>query len=445
MRKTFTSILLALSAVMYAKDDVTKILSVPVFQKKDKAEASVSASYKLPVVLANIGTISAEDNAVCNYLFPNDGINGGAYILASGDKPVSFVDDSSGSPSSWRWDAPGTAEGISEMKNLEAHYIEEGVFSLPSLTVMTSSGSSTYSPELKIKSGGKSEITTIDTREYGETYQFGAFAYGNEGGFVGGTNNVGIVGWGNLFMFGTDDVCMEGVNIYLHHKPERHASDAKLLVQVWYPAITEDEVVFRSLPLEAEYVSMADIKDASDGAWIPVKDGAVASVEFDTPLDLYGKTMIFISVEGFGSDPAKEDFCMLTDVKGVSLDEMEISNRLAHNSFGRLGTEDDYLRPISYYGGGLGSFAICPVLRSRNAAHVRGVVEGHDRTFRAAFVDGVLNVESDVKGIVRVFDLSGRIVCAVDVPVGCSRVPVNVRKGIWLVQGPDGHSLKISK
>lgn len=447
MKKTLL-ILLAIPSWVCSvcSQTVTRLFLAPSFVQAEKsARSSGDASYKLPVALANIGTVSAEDKAVCNYLFPDKDVNGGAWLLAPGNGVVSYFDNSSGNPSSWLWNAPGTAEGSSADRDFEGRYNSEGVFALPSLTVTTVNGTGTYAPDLKIKAGGTSEITTINTREYGETYQFGTFAYGGDGGFVGGTNRVGIDGWGSLFMFNTDDAYMDGINVYLHHKPERYADDARILVQVWLPAMYDDMIVLTAVPLEAEFVKMADIKDASDGVWVPVEGGAVMPVRFDTPLDLYGKTVLFVSVEGFGSDPDKEDFCLLMDVKGAPLEPEDMSNLLAHNSFGRLNGENDYLRPVSYYGGGTGSFAICPVVRTLITSHVSEVGAEEQPSFGAVFRNGVLDVETGVPGEVRVFDMSGRVVCAYDAPQGRSSVRLNAGKGVWIVRGPKGNTLKISR
>lgn len=446
MKKTLL-LLLVMSSSMCSvySQTVTKLSTVKTLAKPAKAESSNNASYKLPAALANIGAISSEDNAACNYLFPHNDINGGAYLLAPGKNTVSFIDNSSGNPSSWFWEAPGTAEGSSISQNLVAHYSNEGVFNLPSLTITTSNGTETYTPDLKIKAGGTSELTTINTREYGETYQFGTFAYGNNGGYVGGTNNVGIAGWGNLFMFNTDDAYMDGINIYLHHKPERYSDNAKVLIQVWLPSIYEDHIDFTSMPVEGEYVKMSDIKDASDDVWVPVKDGAVMSVTFDTPLDLYGKTILFVTVEGFGSDPQKEDFSILMDVTGTPLAPENMSNLLAHNSFGRIKTENSYLRPISYYGGGTGSFAICPVIRTAIESNINGVNADNDSSFNAVSENGVLHIETATAGTVRIFDTLGRNISVSEVPQGRSTLRLDTGKGVLIIQGPNGKTLKISR
>ena len=53
------------------------------------ATSSIKADYKLPVPLAYLGTISAEDNANSNLLFKHKDINEGAWLLASSVTSVS--------------------------------------------------------------------------------------------------------------------------------------------------------------------------------------------------------------------------------------------------------------------------------------------------------------------------------------------------------------------
>ncbi len=435
------------SVISYAqphKGGVKQLSSTPLCIENTN-KTTPEALYAFPRVLSYVGTITKEDNAVCNYLFPNKEINQGAYILASGNKAVTFTDTSTPQPTAWQWAAPGTAEETSNTQNLSAHYSKEGVFDFPSLTITTPDGNSTYSPEFKIKSGGISEITTIDTREYGTTYKFGAFAYNNNGGYVGGTNKVGIIGWGNLFMLGTDDTYLEGINIYLHHKPQKYAEDAQLLVQVWYPSITENEIIFRYIPIEASFVKFKDIKDAKDGVWVPTAEGAVASIKFETPVDLYGKTLLFVSVEGFGTDPSTEDFCLLTDITGKQLPSEQMANLLAHNSFGRINGETDYLRPISYYGGGTGNFAICPIIRTIVTSSIKNVSNDIRPAFSAKFSGDNIIIDSESKGQVRVFNMTGVLVASFQVSNGVNTYELSVGKGVYMLQGPEGQTAKIVK
>ena len=89
----------------------------------------------------------------------------------------------------------------------------------------------------------------------------------------------------------------------------------------------------------------------------------MAEFKLSEPLKISDKPFFLVTIEGFGTDPSKENFRLYIDVKPVEMDESMAGNLLAHNSYCRLKGEDDYLRPINYYGGQLGeSFMICPVI-----------------------------------------------------------------------------------
>lgn len=415
-----------------------------------KASAIVSdAKYQLPVPLRNIGTIdNQKDNAVCNLLFRNKIINGdGAYILASGDKPVVYSDLSENEPAEWLWTIPGYPEGTMTTRDASVLYTTPGLYDLPTLQVKTSNGTSTYSPGVKIKVGGESEISTIDCREWMSTYLLGAMPFENGAGYLGGTNTKDIVGYGNLFMMGTDEAYLNGVNVYLHHKPVKFKEGATLKLQVWMTALSENSIMLTYMPVEGALLKMEDIEDESDeNVWIPVEGGAVARFRFEQPLSLYGKTVFFVSVEGFSNDPSTEDFCMLTDFIGKPLDEMQITNMLSHNSFARLNGENDYLRPINSYGGGVGSFAICPVISLPDVGAGTGVTTA-DNTGRlsAAFTsDGRLEVTAGGEGTIRVTDMAGKLITAIKVNEGKTVIDMpEAPKGIYIVSDSRGNSTKI--
>lgn len=268
-------------------------------------------SYPHPAVLSNIGTISVENRAVCNLLTRHKAINQEAHILVSSDKPVLFMGQAPEAVSAWQWTAPGASNPNQTTQNVQFEYKTPGVYDYTTLVATTSKGKTTYKPDLKLKVGGASELTTIDMQEWGKTYLLGTqnFEGGPDvGGYIGGTNNKDIVGFGNLFMFGTDEAYMDGVNIYFHHKPKKFKAGAQLRMQVWLSFISEDELNFTYLPIEGALLKMEDIKaDGEDGAWALTQEGAVASFAFETPIDLHGKPIVFISVEGFSNDPSTED------------------------------------------------------------------------------------------------------------------------------------------
>ena len=67
-----------------------------------KALGDIKPSYKTPVPLAYLGTITTDDNANSNYLFKHKDINDGAWLLVSSDKQTSYLNESSGIVTSYQ-------------------------------------------------------------------------------------------------------------------------------------------------------------------------------------------------------------------------------------------------------------------------------------------------------------------------------------------------------
>lgn len=412
------------------------------------AEVSSQPLYDFPVALSNLGTISLSDSAVCNYLFKHKSINGGAWMLASSDKPVVYKATEISGATSWDWIVPGAENMTMSGRKISVRYTIPGVYAMPTLTITTNNGEKlTYTPEETIKVGGTSEITTINYRKWGETAMLAALPYADNGGYVGGTNSLNIVGWGNLFMSGTDDAYIDGVNVYLHHKPTKFKDDAQLILRVWMTNITSTSLDLTYLPVEAVAMPMKNIKaDGEDGAWAPIYDGAVAQFKFDQPLSIYGKNPFFVTVEGFSNDPSTEDFCMLVDIIGRNMDEETSSNMLAHNSFARLKGEDKYLRPINSYGGGTGSFAICPILRTPDqGTGIKAIHLNSDDRMHARFIDdSTIMIESEQDGQAIVTDANGKLFGRVQIINGKATVNIPARgHNLYIVSGPKGSIAKI--
>ena len=428
--------------------------------------AANDANYAMPEVLANLGTHSVENKPVCNMLARHKAINEGAFLWAPLGADVVYRDQSTGNPTVWNWSVPGGDNAALTTKDAVVKYNKAGLYDMPTLTVTTANGSSSFTPAMsmtsaggaeKVKTGGIAEITTIDMRVNGTafgtiyypqnaTYCLGAMAYGNGEGFVGGANTKNIKGWGNLFMVGQDDTYLDGINVYFYKKPTKYKEGAKLTVQVWLPTITESYMIMTAMPLNGAYIYYKDIKsDGEDGAWALTSDGAVANIVLDEPIDLYGKPYFFISIEGFSDDPSSDDLCLLTDLKGKTMNEVEQSNLLSHNSFARQNGESDYMRPVASYGGGNATFAICPVIRSGiSEAGVEGVVVDSQDDFNVKVAGKVIDVDSAVKGAVYVYDLAGKIVASQQVSEGTTSVSLeNVANGVYVVKGPQGKAQKV--
>ncbi len=455
-----------LSAEEYA---VTKLQSQP---KEENAKvpmatyATSDANYAMPATLANLGTHSIEDKPVCNMLARHKAINDGAFLWAPLGTDVVYRDQSTGNPTAWSWSVPGGDNATLTTQNATVKYNKAGLYDMPTLTVSTTNGTSSFTPSMsmtsaggneKVKTGGTAEITTIDMRIHGTslgttyypenaTYSLGAMSYGEGEGFLGGANKKNIKGWGNLFMVGQDDTYLDGFNVYFYRKPTKYKEGAKLTAQVWLPTITESYMILTAMPLNGAYIYYSDIKsDGEDGAWALTYDGAVANIVLDDPIDLYGKPYFFISIEGFSDDTENDDICLLADLKGKTMNEVEQSNLLSHNSFARQNGESDYMRPVSSFGGGNATFAICPVIRSAiSEAGVEDVAINNVNGFTVTVAGKTINVTTTVAGEVYVYDLTGKVVESQVVAEGETPIALdNVATGVYVVKGPQGNTQKV--
>ncbi len=333
------------------------------------AGAVSEASYDYPEALRYVGTIEArEPYPVCSFTTRNP-LNEEAFIWGPAGASLLYRDTSTGMPKSWLWETDGGEIERPTSQDGIVTYKDAGVYKFPVLTVDYADGTdSEFGPDLSVKIGGRGELCLADCRSWLETYALGVQYYDNEGGSVlgslGGPNKLDIVGVGNFYMLGIEEGYMDQVNVYLPSKPKNYPEGSKIRIRVWMCSIGEYDIQFTYLPIEGGYVYYDDFLTEEDGAWVPVKGGAVARLDFQQPLDLYGKPFIFIDVDGWGEDPATDDFKMLMDVMpNQQMLPENAQNLLAHNSFARLKGENDYMRPVSFYGGNYGSFMICPVVR----------------------------------------------------------------------------------
>lgn len=434
------------------KAQETKFIACKPNNLQAEAPATSSdAKYSLPAPLRNYGAIDFKTNpAVCNLLFYNPKINGvrGTYLLASGQSPVVYKDESTGNPTEWHWTVPGYPKEITT-QDASVLYATPGVYDMPTLEVKTANGTSSYNSGYKIKVGGNAEISTIDCREWASTYLLGSMPYEPGEGYMGGTNRKDIAGYGNLFMIGTDEARMTGVNVYLPFKPTKFKEGASLRLQVWIPTFYENDVVLTGTPVDGMILPMKDILDESNSdVWVPVENGAVAQFKFSDPIDMFGKPIFFISIEGFSNDPETEDFCLLTDFIGKVLGEDQLYKRLAHNSFARMKNESDYLRPIFSYGGGFGSFAICPVLSLPDVGTgIETTTTDKTGNLKARFnEDGSLEVTSAAPCTLKVTDIAGKTVYSGNINEGNTRINMpSLSKGIYIVSGSKGNSVKVMR
>lgn len=134
------------------------------------------------------------------------------------------------------------------------------------------------------------------------------------------------------------------------------------------------------------------------------------------------------------------------DVQGKPLDQVTASNRLAHNSFARLKGENDYLRPINSYGGGLGSFAICPLVRIGSKEDTGLDPKEANNRFDAHLSGNRLEVTTSTAGILALYDLQGLLVGQYPIGLGTSELDLShLALGGYLLKSPSGKAIKIIK
>ena len=399
---------------------------------------ALGAEYGYPAGLRNLGMISQDDNACCNYLSFNKTINRGAYMWAPMGEIVSYIDYSTVAATDYHWYIPGGDVTEMETQDADAEYNTPGIYPFPTMTVKDGAGQSyTYTAPGQLKVGGQGEICTSNMLQIGTditdpatTYVIGQREL-NGGGWLGGTNALNLVGYGNLFMIAHPDASITSVRAYLPEVP-KHEEGARLLMQIWYPSLGGTEAHLTGLPLEAVYLDMDDIKETTD---TKLKKAAVAEFNLTTPLKISDKPFFFVTIEGFGHDPSKQTFRLLIDIKGVEMDEATAGNLLAHNSYCRIEGNDEYLQPINYFGAMPGeSFLICPVLTTHTEEGDGVQAVEALRPAQARYADGVLSLSSEGAERAVVYNVAGAHVVETDLNGGQADVQVRLNKGIYLVR-----------
>lgn len=440
--------LLAVSAQAQWKADVKAVVSEPakvVSSAKVATRNTSGVSYAYPIGLKNMGMISKDDNACCNFLSFNKNINGDAYMWAPIGEIVSYIDASTTTATDYHWFIPGSETTEMETQDADATYSTPGIYEFPTMTIKDESGAEhTYTAEGKIKVGGVGEICTsnmlnlgTDPEDPSTTSVLAALMLnGGAGGYLGGTNNMKLKGYGNLFMIAHPDASLNAVRVYLPDVPSKFAEDAKLLMQVWYPMDFGDgEMVLNGLPLEAVNLPMKDIKLTTD---TKLKKAAVAEFKLTTPLTISDKPFFFVTISGFSEDPNTEDFRMLIDIKPTEMDEASAGNLLAHNSFCYFdsGTESTsgYKWPINYFGGPIGaSFMICPVIDTKTGG-ASGIADTELKPSKAAYNQGVLTMSCADADEATVYNVAGNIIYRTSLNGAEQTAQLQLSEGVYLVR-----------
>lgn len=413
--------------------------NVPV-AKRLSVWSAESAEYGYPVGLRNLGMISQDDNACCNFLSFNKVINRDAYMWAPMGETVSYIDNSSVQAVDYHWFIPGADATELETQDADAVYNTSGIYPFPTMTVKDGAGQTyTYTAPGKLKVGGKGEICTSNMLQLGTdindpstTAVIAHRPFNNGSGFLGGTNNLNIVGYGNLFMIAHPEADITAVNVYLPKIP-KHKPGASLRMQIWYPYAGETDFVFANgFPLEVVELPMDEIRMTAD---TPLKSVAVAEFKLSAPLQIWDKPFFFVSIDGFSDDPTTEDFCMYMDIKPVEMDESTVSNLLAHNSYCKMKGEADYQHPVHQFATMPGeSFMICPVIdtHTEEGVGIHGVEAL--KPAQAQYEDGVLSLSSEGAEQAVVYNVGGEKVVNAALDNGQADVHVHLAKGIYLVR-----------
>ena len=419
---------------------VSDLKTSPAAMRGAAAAQADGAEYVYPVGLRNLGMISQDDNACCNFLSFNTVTNADAYMWAPMGETVTYIDYSTVAATDYHWFIPGADATDLGTQDADAVYNTPGVYPFPTMTVKDGAGKSyEYTAPGKIKVGGKGEICTsnmlnlgTDINDPATTAVVAQRPFGMEGsGWLGGTNALDLVGYGNLFMIAHPDASITGVRAYLPEVPMHEPGDT-LIMQIWYPLTGESSIQLMGLPLEAVILPMDEIKPTTDTR---LKNVAVAEFNLTTPLKIADKPFFFVTIEGFGHDPSKQNARLLIDIKPVQMDEATAGNLLAHNSFCRREGFDDYLQPINYFGAQLGeSFMICPVLDTHTpegsgVGSVQALKPG-----RAAYEGGVLSLSSEGAERAVVYNVGGERVVETSLDGGQAEVQARLAKGVYLVR-----------
>ena len=98
------------------------------------------------------------------------------------------------------------------------------------------------------------------------------------------------------------------------------------------------------------------------------------------------------------------------------------------------------------FGAGTGSFAICPLIRIPLASTgLSAVGSNESKDFKASHANGILSLTSGQGGNVGIFDTTGKLVKKFNIPTGTTSVTMSdMARGLYIVRGPNGESIKIT-
>ena len=422
------------------------------------------ASYDVPATLSYYGTINREEGVpfpAANYVTTNP-INDGAFIWVPVGSKIMYNNTSDEGATSFEWSAPGATTDDNTTKNLIVVYNEAGTFQFPTLTAKYASGDKEFSHDLKIKVGGRAELCHSDTRKWRETYALGYAPY-SDTEFLGGSNKHNVAGVGNFYKFSSPDMFVDGVNIYTAKQAKNFDKDAKISVSLYLPYIGDYLSMLSIGPIDMDLISMGNYKTRDDGAYLPSKEYGVYTMNTYQPISCSGYPYLFFAVEGFTYSPETtidEDFVIATDViPGRVLDIEDYNNALAHNSFVREANENDYLRPVSSFGGSSivnfsplqyrsYNFWICPLVRgAETPSGIEDVIAADESKISLSREGNNLLVNGVIDGCtISIYGTNGTCHLTATAANGGAIFNISgLTGGVYIVSTSDGASAKFVK
>jgi PKD repeat protein len=202
------------------------------------------------------------------------------------DEPLTFIDASTGNPTSWLWTFEGTDITTSTLQNPTVTYLQEGTYGLK-LEVANEVGSSVDEyVNTAIQAGGEQEIWNIAPEENSDLMMMEMGWYGN----YAGTNWLGIGEFAEHFDAPIVNAQITQVNVYFG-KTTAVSTDADIEMKIM--SAGDDG-------MPDQVLGSTSVK-AGDLAYDPATVNATKFI-FDEPVDIPAGTEFFAVVGPFPND-----------------------------------------------------------------------------------------------------------------------------------------------
>lgn len=202
-----------------------------------------------------------------------------AYAFVPANVPMTFMDKSTGSPTSWKWKFEGTDVATSTEQNPTVTYVEEGKFGMELVVENTAGIDRDFLVEA-IQAGGTQEVWNIAPEEI---EGIGGISLGWYGSYAG-TNYVGMKSFAEKYGKPMATATVDGVTVYFD---DVTSEDPDVQVTVTLNAVGQDGMpgdvlATKSLKASELQVSTTDV--------VPTK------FMFDTPVEVNDE--FFVVVDG---------------------------------------------------------------------------------------------------------------------------------------------------